>query len=49
MKALRVTLAWLLVSIPLAWGVTRSVQKALPLFKASQSPQPHSTTTPKPR
>lgn len=49
MKALRVTLAWVLVSIPLAWGVTRSVQKSLPLFKSSQVPQSQSTTTPKPR
>ncbi len=46
MKNLRVSLAWLLVGIPLAWGVTRSVQKALPLFKTSPSTQTHSTTTP---
>lgn len=45
MKPLRVALAWLLVSLPLAWGITRSVQKALPLFQISHT---HSTTTPKP-
>ncbi len=32
MKLMRLTLAWLLVALPLAWGVTRSVQKAVPLF-----------------
>jgi hypothetical protein len=32
MNRMRVGLAWLLVSVPLAWGVARSVQKSLPLF-----------------
>jgi hypothetical protein len=32
MKAVKIALAWLLVAIPLAWGVTKSVQKSLPLF-----------------
>lgn len=49
MRTLRIALAWLLVSIPLAWGVTRSVQKSLPLFKSSQVPQSQSTTAPNPR
>lgn len=29
--------AWLLVALPLAWGVTKSVQKSLPLFTASSA------------
>lgn len=29
MKAI---LIWILVATPLAWGVTKSVQKSLPLF-----------------
>ena len=26
-------IAWLVVGIPLAWGVVKSVQKSLPLFR----------------
>jgi len=32
MRSVKLVLAWLLVAIPLAWGVTKSVQKSLPLF-----------------
>lgn len=28
-----VTLAWLLVGIPLVWGVATTIRKALPLFR----------------
>lgn len=45
MKAIKLWFAWLLVGLPLAWGVTRSVQKALPLFKAPQSQRAPSSTT----
>jgi hypothetical protein len=45
MKGLRLWFAWLLVGVPLAWGVTRSVQKALPLFKVSPDLRTSSTTT----
>ncbi len=38
MKCLRVAVAWLLVGIPLGWGVARSVQKALPLFGVVRPP-----------
>lgn len=34
--------AWLLVALPLGWGVTKSVQKSLPLFRG----QPASVTAP---
>ncbi|MEO6244210.1 MAG: oxalate:formate antiporter [Opitutaceae bacterium] len=29
---------WLLVAIPLGWGVTKSVQKSLPLFRSDAKP-----------
>lgn len=32
MRALRIAVAWLLVGVPLGWGVTQSVKKAMPLF-----------------
>lgn len=31
--ALRVAVAWLIVLIPLGWGVVQSVTKSLPLFQ----------------
>ena len=31
-------LYWLLVVVPLGWGVTKSVQKSLPLFRADSKP-----------
>jgi hypothetical protein len=37
MKHLRLPGAWLLIAIPLAWGVARSVEKSLPLFRSSNS------------
>ncbi len=38
MKPLKLTLAWLLVGIPLAWGVFHSVKKSLPLFGRAATP-----------
>lgn len=32
MKRLAVALAWVLVAVPLGWGLWRSVAKARPLF-----------------
>jgi hypothetical protein len=37
MKSAKIALAWMVVCIPLAWGVASSVRKALPLFKAVPS------------
>ena len=34
---LRVAAAWLIVLIPLGWGVIQSVGKSLPLFQSSAS------------
>jgi hypothetical protein len=31
---MKAVLIWLLVIIPLSWGVTQSVKKAIPLFHA---------------
>ena len=31
---MKLLLVWLLVAIPLGWGVTKSVQKSLPLFRS---------------
>jgi hypothetical protein len=39
----KVMICWLLVALPLGWGVTQSVKKALPLF----SPGAPSADTPK--
>lgn len=32
-------LTWLLVIVPLSWGVTKSVQKSLPLFRGEVKPK----------
>jgi hypothetical protein len=32
-----VALAWLVVAIPLGWGISTSISKALPLFQLSPS------------
>jgi hypothetical protein len=42
MKMLKSLLTWLLIALPLGWGITKSVQKSLPLF---QSVQPAAGTT----
>jgi len=36
MKRLQGLLTWLLVVLPLGWGITRSVQKSLPLFQGDK-------------
>ena len=33
---LLLALAWIVVAIPLGWGVYASVQKSLPLFRAGR-------------
>jgi hypothetical protein len=35
-----VALAWIVVAIPLGWGVTQSVVKSLPLFRATAPASP---------
>ncbi len=35
---LLVAVCWIIVLIPMGWGVVQSVVKSLPLFEAQQSP-----------
>ncbi len=35
---MKMILAWLMIIIPLSWGVTQSINRALPLFKQKQAP-----------
>jgi hypothetical protein len=35
---MKLLLSWLLVVVPLGWGVTKSVQKSLPLFSKDAKP-----------
>jgi hypothetical protein len=37
---LLIAAAWLVVMIPLGWGVYQSVVKSLPLFRTSAAPRP---------
>ena len=37
-RPMKLLLAWLVVAIPLGWGVTKSVQKTLPLFRGEPRP-----------
>ncbi len=34
-KPIRLILAWLVVAIPLGWGVVQTLAKSLPLFRTS--------------
>ncbi|MFM7215041.1 MAG: hypothetical protein ACKO3H_09215 [Verrucomicrobiota bacterium] len=43
MKTLKLVIAWLLVGVPLAWGVIQSIEKSLPLFRGAPT-----TATPMP-
>jgi hypothetical protein len=33
MKSLTLIIAWIWITLPLGWGVYKSVQKSVPLFK----------------
>lgn len=33
MKSLSLIIAWIWISLPLGWGVYKSVQKSVPLFQ----------------
>ena len=33
MSAIKLAVVWILVIVPLSWGVVKSVQKSLPLFQ----------------
>ena len=43
MKMIKLLIAWTWITLPLGWGVYKSVQKSLPLFEAKMAvavPQP---------
>jgi hypothetical protein len=33
MKTVALAIAWMLIAVPLGWGVYQSVQKSMPLFQ----------------
>lgn len=37
---------WLLVAVPLGWGITKSVQKSLPLFQGAAAKSAASAAAP---
>lgn len=43
MKPLKLTVAWLMIGVPLAWGVFHSVKKSMPLFDGTRTPTPTAT------
>ncbi|MFO1459826.1 MAG: hypothetical protein U1G08_10485 [Verrucomicrobiota bacterium] len=38
MKSAKLVVAWLVVGVPLAWGVFHSVKRSLPLFHGGSRP-----------
>ncbi|HET9846224.1 MAG TPA: hypothetical protein VFQ02_10745 [Nitrospira sp.] len=46
MKILALAIAWMLIAVPLGWGVYQSVQKSMPLFHGQSAPAAPSTQTP---
>jgi hypothetical protein len=46
MKTLVLAIAWLLIAIPLGWGVYQSVQKSMPLFQGQSEPAASSRQAP---
>lgn len=43
MKPLKLTVAWLMIGVPLAWGVFHSVKKSMPLFDGTTAAKPSAT------
>jgi hypothetical protein len=44
---LLVVIAWTIVAVPLAWGVSQSLVKSLPLFRASSASSASPAPSPK--
>lgn len=38
MKTIVLAIAWMLIAVPLGWGVYQSVQKSMPLFYGQSEP-----------
>ena len=45
---MKLLLSWLLVALPLGWGVTQSVKKATPLFTSQPAQAAAATPPPSP-
>ena len=43
MKTIALAIAWMLIAVPLGWGVYQSVQKSMPLFEGQSEPALPST------
>ena len=39
-------IAWLIVGVPAAWGVTQTFKQSLKLFRSAPAPAPAATTQP---
>ena len=37
MSSIKLAVVWILVLVPLTWGVVKSVEKSLPLFERSSA------------
>jgi hypothetical protein len=46
MKAVVLAIAWMLIAVPLGWGVYQSVQKSMPLFQGQLEPAAPSSHAP---
>ena len=46
MKTIALVIAWMLIAVPLGWGVYLSVQKSMPLFHGQSEPAVQTTQTP---
>jgi hypothetical protein len=38
MKTIALAIAWMLIAVPLGWGIYQSVQKSMPLFHGQSEP-----------
>jgi len=46
MKTVALAIAWILIAVPLGWGVYQSVQKSIPLFQGQSEPAAPSRQAP---
>ncbi|HET9606510.1 MAG TPA: hypothetical protein VFO87_05625 [Nitrospira sp.] len=46
MKTIALAIAWMLIAVPLGWGVYQSVQKSMPLFQGQSEPAARSRQVP---
>jgi hypothetical protein len=46
MKTIALAIAWMLIAMPLGWGVYQSVQQSMPLFQGQSAPAAPSRQAP---